>query len=422
MNYAKQVTAVVIGAGMRGDIYASYSLEHPNEVKIVAFTEPDPLRRKIYAEKYQIPEEMQFSDYKDLFAREKLADCAFICTQDQMHYEPAILAMEKGYHVMCEKPMSPFAEQIIHMGETAKKNDRILTICHVLRYSPFFTRVKSFIDEGRLGKIMTIHHLEEVGFFHQAHSFVRGNWRKVEETSPMLLAKCCHDMDLIMWMTGSPCKKVSSFGERTFFKEENAPEGAALRCMDGCPHRDDCAFYAPRFYLEHPRRDGFIKAVCYEEETPKLLEALRTGPYGRCVFHCDNTAVDHQVVNMEFENGTTAVLTMSGFTNDITRKINIMGTKGQLEGNLSENRLIFHDFLTGNTETIDIFIPKSGHNGSDYGIMRDFIKLVAADGKAENKTNADVSINSHLMTLAAEQSRQTGKTVNMQEYLDQFRN
>lgn len=416
----KQVTAVVIGGGMRGDIYSSYSIEHPNEMKPVAIAEPDEERRKIYAEKYHIPEDMQFSDYKELLGREKLADCALICTQDQMHYEPTIMALKKGYHVLCEKPMSPFADQIIEMGETAKKYNRILTICHVLRYSPFFTKVKSMIDEGRLGRIMNIQHLEEVGFWHQAHSFVRGNWRNTEETSPMILAKCCHDMDLIMWMMGSTCKKVSSFGERTFFKEENAPEGAALRCMDGCPHTENCAFYAPRFYQEHPHAGGFAKAVAFDEKPESLIEALRTGPYGRCVFHCDNTVVDHQIVSMEFEGGVNATLTMSGFTHDCTRKINIMGTAGQLEGNLEENRLIFHDFLTGNTETIDIRVPKSGHNGSDYSTIRDFLKLVASDGKAENKTNAEVSIASHLMTLAAEESRITGKTVCMEEFVKKY--
>lgn len=422
MGKIKQVTAVVIGAGMRGDIYASYGIEHPNEFRVLAIAEPDAGRRKIFSDKYQIPEEMQFADYKDLLEKDKMADCALVCTQDQMHFEPTILALNKGYHVLCEKPMSPFADQIIQMGETAKANHRILTICHVLRYSPFFTKVKSMIDEGRLGKIMNIQHLEEVGFWHMAHSFVRGNWRKTEETSPMILAKCCHDMDLIMWMVGSTCKKVSSFGERSFFKEENAPEGSALRCMDECECRDTCAFYAPRFYLEHPRAEGFVKPVAYDEKVDTLMEALRTGPYGRCVFHCDNDVVDHQIVSMEFENGVNATLTMSGFTHDCTRKINIMGTAGQLEGNLEENKLIFHDFLTGNTETIDIFVPKSGHNGSDYSTIRDFVKLVAADGQGDNKTNADVSIASHLMTLAAEEARLTGKTIDMEEFVKSIKN
>lgn len=416
----KPVTAVVFGAGMRGDIYSSYSLDHPAEFKVVAIAEPDDYRRNVFGDKFGIPEEMRFTGYKELLEKEKMADCALVCTQDRMHYEPAVLAMKKGYHVLCEKPMSPLPDQIIEMGKTAKEYDRVLTICHVLRYSPFFTKVKEIIDAGRLGRIMTIHHLEEVGFFHQAHSFVRGNWRRVEDTSPMLLAKCCHDMDLIMWMIGSPCTKVSSFGEQTFFKEENAPEGAALRCMDGCPHTDTCAFYAPRFYLEHPRADGFIKAVAYDETTESLVEALRTGPYGRCVFHCDNTAVDHQVVTMEFEGGVTATLTMSGFSHEITRKINIMGTAGQLEGDLAKSELKFYDFLTGNTETIDIRVPKSGHHGSDSRTMRDFVRLVASDGKAENRTNADVSIASHLMTLAAEESRLTGKTVEMEAFVQKY--
>ena len=410
----KKVTAIVIGAGNRGNTYASYSQIYPNELQIVAVVEPDAFRRKLFSEQYNIALENQFEDYEAMFEREKMADCVFVCTQDKMHCEPTIQALKKGYHVLCEKPMSPDADKIRHMGEVAKQEGRVLSICHVLRYSPFFVKVKSMIDEGKLGQIMTIQHIEEVGFWHQAHSFVRGNWRNVEETSPMILAKCCHDMDLITWMVNSPCKKISSFGERSFFKAENKPEGAPLHCMDGCPHRDQCAFYAPRFYLEHPRAEGgFRDAVTRKEGTEALLEALRTGPYGRCVFQCDNTAVDHQVVSMEFENGVNATMTMCGFTSDCTRKINIMGTAGQLEGNLEENQLTFYDFLTGNKEIIHIHVSESGHSGSDFSMMHDFVKLIEADGKEENRTNADVSVQSHLLTLAAEESRVSGKTIQL---------
>ena len=220
-------------------------------------------RRELFAAKHNIPKELQYESYEELLQQDKMADCAMICTQDKMHYEPVTMAMQKGYHVLCEKPMSPDKEEIIKMGAMAKKYDRILSVCHVLRYSPFFSKIKEILEEGRIGRMMSIQHIEEVGYWHHAHSFVRGNWRNKEESSPMILQKCCHDMDIMLWLADSKCKKISSFGELTYFTEENAPTGAPKYCMDGCEHRDQCPFYAPRFYLEHPKavEDGLVYAV-----------------------------------------------------------------------------------------------------------------------------------------------------------------
>lgn len=243
----KKVTSIVIGAGLRGGhVYSQYALDHPDEFQVVAVAEPDKERRESFAKRHNIPEELCFESYEELLGKEKLADCAMICTMDRMHYEPTIMALKKGYHVLCEKPMSPDKKEIIEMGEMAKKYDRILSVCHVLRYSPFFSKLKELLEEGKIGRLMTIQHMEEVGYWHQAHSFVRGNWRNAEESSPMILQKCCHDMDIMLWLADSKCESLSSFGELSYFTEENAPEGAPAYCLDGCPHRDECAFYADR--------------------------------------------------------------------------------------------------------------------------------------------------------------------------------
>lgn len=411
----KQITAVLIGAGLRGGwVYAAYAAAHPEDMKIVAVAEPDGERRNAIAKLHDIPAERCYRDYGELLSEEKMADCALVCTQDTMHFEPVTKALEKGYHVLCEKPMSPDASEIVTMGKMAEKYDRILMICHVLRYSAFFSRIKELIQEGRLGKLISIQHIEEVGYWHHAHSFVRGNWRREDETSPMILQKCCHDMDILLWLVGSPCKRVSSFGALTYFKEENAPKGAPDRCLDGCPHRDQCAFYAPKFYFEHPKSeaDGFIYAVSTETDRESVLQALKTGPYGRCVFHCDNDVVDHQVVNLEFENQVTVNMTMCAFTENCARRIHIMGTEGELWGDMEKGVIHFCDFSTGEKQSIQLHTPPTGHSGSDTSMMKDFVKYIREDSP-EIRSGASVSVESHLIALAAEKSRVTGETVEL---------
>ena len=412
----KQVTAVLIGAGLRGaGVYAQYALSYPAEFKVVAVADPNRERLLKVCEEHKIPEEMRFNSYDELFSREKLADCAMVCTQDRMHFEPVMKAMEKGYHVLCEKPMSPNQDEIIQMGQAAKKFGRVLSVCHVLRYSPFFKKIKEMLEEEKIGRLITIQHMESVGYFHQAHSFVRGNWRSDKETSPMILQKCCHDMDILIWLTGSRCTKVSSFGKLTYFKEENAPEGATQYCMDGCRHRDTCPYYAPRFYLEHERSllDGFAGAVSVDTSPEALLGALKKGPYGRCVFRCDNNVVDHQVVNLEFENGVDVSFTMSAFTQKCERIIVLMGSKGQIRGNMETGEIQLLDFTSGAREQVSLHTSNSGHSGSDVSMMKEFVALIAQDGKTASRTGADMSVESHLVALAAEKARITGNIVTL---------
>ncbi len=413
----KQVTAILIGAGIRGTIaYASYALKHPEEFNVLAVAEPNEERRRAFAAAHNIPEELQFADYKELLAKDKFADCALVCTQDKMHFEPTMLALEKGYHVLCEKPMSPDKQEIIQMGNAAEKYKRILSICHVLRYSPLFRKIKSLLDAGAVGRIMNIQHIEKVAFWHHAHSYVRGNWRNSEQSSPMILAKCCHDLDILLWLVGANCTQIQSFGKLSYFTAENMPEGAPKHCLDGCKHRDECSYYAPKFYLERPIAvsDGFIYSVVEKNEPELVMEALKKGPYGRCVFQCDNNVVDHQVVNMEFANGVNATLTMSAFTNTCARELHIMGTEGELRANMDTNTITVQNFLDGATNTITLDAPKGGHGGSDERMIKDFIQNIAAE--TGTQTSAKMSVESHLMALAAEDSRLCGKVVHMAEF------
>lgn len=410
----KKVSAILIGAGNRGaEAYASYALSHPEELEFVGIAEPRDERREEFRQKHGIPVENAFKSYEEVFLREKFADFVLIATQDHMHTEPMAMAMEKGYDILVEKPISPVKEELEDLKKKSVTYEGMLSVCHVLRYSPFFRKVKEVIDSGRLGELITIQHMESIGFWHMAHSFVRGNWRNTKESSPIILAKTCHDFDILLWLTGKKCLRVSSFGGLRHFKEEMAPVGATKRCTDGCPHKETCPFYAPRFYMEHERAvvDGFRKVVTMDETREGLMKALETGPYGRCVYHCDNDVCDHQIVNMEMEDGLTISFTVSAFTNACERTITIHGTRGELRGNMEEDRVEVIDFLTGEKEVMKLETPKVGHSGSDESMMRELTALIAEGRQKENISNATQAIDSHLIAFAAEESRLGGGKV-----------
>ncbi|MDA8354652.1 MAG: Gfo/Idh/MocA family oxidoreductase [Firmicutes bacterium] len=412
----KQVTAIVLGAGDRGTrAYAPYSLQFPHELKIVGVAEVNGKRRQQFAQMYRLEEKASYSRWEDLLQKPRMADVAIITTQDRLHYAPAMKALEKGYHVLLEKPMSPDPEECIRMERKAAETGRLLTICHVLRYTPFWSAIKGVIDQGKIGDVVSIQLNENVGYQHMAHSFVRGNWRRSDRSSPMILAKSCHDLDLLAWLVGAPCERVSSFGSLTHFTEKNAPKEAPHRCLDGCPAEPHCPYYAPRFYLGEGR--DWARKITETDTEEGILEALRSGPYGRCVYRSDNNVVDHQVVNMEFANGATATFSMCGFTQDITRIVQIMGTKGEIRGNLIHNRFTLYDFLTRNMSEIRVHAPGDSHGGGDYAVIRHFLQQVRHPDGQESLTSAKASVQSHLMAFAAEESRlHQGKVIELEDY------
>ncbi|MBC8446732.1 MAG: Gfo/Idh/MocA family oxidoreductase [Chloroflexi bacterium] len=413
---SKPLEAVLVGAGNRGyDAYGPYSLQHPHEVRFVAVAEPHEERRARFARAHNIPPARQFRTWQEMLAQGQIADAALVCTLDRMHVEPAVAALETSYDVLLEKPMATTVEDCVRLVHTAERTGRILMICHVLRYTAFFSGVHEIIASGRLGDVITVEHRENVVYWHMAHSFVRGNWRNSRIESPMILAKCCHDMDILFWNLG-PVKRLNSFGSLIHYRPENAPPGATERCTDGCPVADDCPFYAPRPYLSD--HTGWPASVISEDLS---LEArrrvLETGPYGRCVYRCDNDVVDHQTVNMEFESGVTGVLFMHGHSHEEGRTMRYDGTRATLRGRFTmvKSEITIHDHLTGGTETI---VPKGtlyGHGGGDEGLMAAFVRTVR-EGQAEPLTSARASLESHLMALAAEEARVNGSIVHMDDF------
>lgn len=405
----KPITAVVLGAGSRGETYAGYAADYPAELEIVAVAEPRPERREQFARRHGIPAERCFESWRELLAQPRLADAAFVCTLDDDHMAPALLALEKGYHILLEKPMSNREEECVAIEAAAEKAGKVMAVCHVLRYTPFFQTIKGLIDEGAVGEVCAISQIENVAYWHQAHSFVRGNWRNSDQTSPMILQKSCHDMDILLWLSGKNCKRVSSFGSLRHFTPENAPEGAPERCLDGCPHAERCLYYAPKLYLTG--NTGWPVDVLTTDLTPAGIEkALREGPYGRCVYHCDNNVVDRQVVNLELEDGVVCSFVMSAFTANCCRQLKVLGTLGQIQADMGTKEVWLHPF-GGEPRKIDVPEADSGHGGGDYGLLRDFLTVLRQGG--ESRTSAKQSLQSHLICFAAERSRLEGRTIEL---------
>ncbi|MDQ0086874.1 putative dehydrogenase [Paenibacillus anaericanus] len=419
----KKLTVALLGAGERGQVYANYALSHPEEMKITAVAEIDPLKRKLFMEKHSIDEARGFADADELLKQLRLADAVFICTQDKDHYVQTMRALDLGYHVLLEKPMSPDPRECVEMEEKANRLGNVFSICHVLRYTPFFTKIKEIVQSGQIGKLMTVQHNEYVGYWHQAHSFVRGNWGNSAVSSPMILAKACHDMDILQWIIESPCTYISSFGTLSYYKPENAPTGAPTRCLDGCPVAHTCEYYAPKHYLTE--NVGWpTSSISVDLSYEGRWQALREGPYGRCVFHCDNDVVDHQVVSFEFENEVTAVFTMTAFARDGGRFIHLTGTKGEIRGAMELNEIVVKHFDTGAEEKILLrsLGGHVGHGGGDWVLVRDFIHLVNSNGQEKGLSSAEDSLRSHLLAFAAEESRREHGTIDMRKYVQAITN
>lgn len=413
-----KIKIAVIGAGARGFLsYMPYVQRFPHEVEVVAVAEPNEERRMRFAEAFNLTSEQLHLNWEELLNQPKFCDALLICTQDQMHYEPTIAALRKGYHVLLEKPMSNHPIECIEMERIAREEKRLLSICHVSRYTPFWKQMKELIRDGMIGDIISIQHNENVGYLHYAHSFVRGNWRNDALSSPMILAKSCHDMDLIRWLVDAECKRVSSFGSLTHFVSDHAPIGSTVRCTDGCVVESSCSYSALKFYMQDIEANPFAALIADPPTEANRMKAIMEGPYGKCVYQTDNNVVDHQTVNMEFENGVTVIFSMCGFTRDMNRIIQVMGSKGEIRGDLLSGQIDLFQFSSGTQTVIQVPSNSSGHQGGDDGIMRQFLSDLRNGQYVDTLTSAEASLESHLMAFAAEESRRNhGATVDLQLY------
>jgi len=415
-NYGnKPVTCICLGAGNRGSTYCGYALKYPEKMNVVGVAEPIDFRRNYFATTYNIPANQCYNSWEEVFKQPKFADVIIITTPDRMHYEPYVKALAMGYNVLVEKPMAATEDLCIDMVKRFKQTTSIVAVCHVLRYTPYFKKIKEVLDAGRLGQVMAINHFEPIGYWHMAHSYVRGNWRNSDLSSSIVLAKSSHDFDIIQWMIGKKCKQVSSFGELTYFKSENAPIGSAKRCVD-CSVEAECPYSAIKLYLNMDRKGWPTSVITNDMSYEGRLQAIKDGPYGRCVFHCDNNVPDHQVTNLYFDGGVTVSFTLSAFSQSIgDRKTIINGTMGELMGDM--HSLVYTSFKTGKTEQIEFnsgdVTAGGGHGGGDYGLMDNFLEAVAKKDQSLIVTSPIDSLDSHIMAFRTEESRLQNKTISI---------
>ena len=417
----KPITVAIAGCGSRGkDTYAPLAERFPDKMKIVAAADIDPAKLEDVKNRYHVPAENCFASAEEMLAQPKLADVMFICTMDKQHVRQAIPALRLGYDLVLEKPISPDLDECREIIRVANECGRKVIVCHVLRYTPFYNKLKELLDSGVIGEIVNVNAFENVGYWHQAHSFVRGNWRNDQETSPMILQKSCHDMDILLWLTGKKLKSVSSYGNTYLFRADKAPEGSALRCQD-CKVRANCPFDAEKIYITdeatgvaHGHNGWPCDVVTLHPTVESVREALKTGPYGRCVYHCDNNVVDHQIVNMEMEDGSTINFTMCAFTAKGGRFTRVMGTRGDIVADMAKNTIQINRFgeepeLIDVTKLTDDF---AGHGGGDSRMVEEFLDhLITGEAPTIRTTSLERSIESHFAALAAEKSRKEGGRV-----------
>jgi len=359
----------------------------------------------------------------ELIASSPRIDALIIASQDRDHYTHAMAALDRGWDILLEKPISPSIKECFEIGRKAEAKGCAVTVCHVLRYTPFFVKLKEIVDSKAVGGVVAINHTENVGNFHMAHSFVRGNWRSSAETSPIIMQKSCHDMDLLVWLAGSPARRIASFGGLLYFNALHAPEGSADRCLD-CGVAEHCRFDARKAYL--PVRGTWPAATLTPDQSEEgLMQAFREGPYGRCVYKCDNDVCDHQSTAIIFDNGVTATFTLSGMTNRICRTIHIMCEDGVIFGDDEAGVITVTRFRSNNTDTYDqqttrIGKAAGGHGGGDEGLMDDFAANLRNKGAMESRTSISKSVESHLMAYAAEESRLTGNAIFLPEFQKRF--
>lgn len=419
---------LLVSYGLRCQLYSGFAAETEG-VEIAAVVEPNDFRRELAKKRFNIKEEMCFKSVEEAMAAGKIADCAINGTMDQFHFATTMPLLENGYHVLLEKPVTSDKTELLKLKETAEKNHVVLMICHLLRYTPFYSKIKSFIDGGEIGEIMTIEASENVGVIHASSAFIRGKWRNSKEDgSTLLMAKCCHDLDYLCWLNNATKPAfVASFGGKNFIVPEKAPKDSTLRCMDGCPHQDTCQWSAYRDYI----KSSLFSYYAFENidkpyesitEEERIRSLATDNVHGICAYKTDSDMVDHQMLMITFDNGSTASLSLMLGAMKPKRDIHIVGTKGEIEGTFEDSRIVLRKFEETNycTET---FIDLSGEDGVNFGhmggdgrLVSDFIKIVKGEKPSAAYTSIEDSINGHLCVYAADEAREKKTVVKVDSF------
>ncbi len=407
----------LLGAGNRGRrVYSKYILENKKRLKLVSLAEPIKERREIVAGEHGLKSGDVFSCWEELLSAREDLDGVIVSTMDRDHLAPTLKALQKGCKVLLEKPMATKIEDLLDLTGANQAHPEKIIVAHVLRYTRFYKKIKEILDKKVVGKVRLVQHTEKIGFFHFAHSFVRGNWRKEENSCPIILAKCCHDLDLLQWWLPHKCTILRSRGQLSFFNSENKPREAGDRCLQ-CSLERTCAYSATKIYLAE-NTDWPVTAIT-EDLTPEgIKKALEEGPYGRCVFACDNDVPDLQTVEMEFEDDLIVQFALTGFSGEINRTTNIFGTKGEIRGDFASGKIVVEIFGQ-EKEEINLAPDRGDHGGGDLGLMDSFTRFLQGE-KLEISSGGDTSLESHLLALAAEESRKEKKDIAMSLFRENF--
>lgn len=409
----KPVTAITCGAGARGNVYGNYTIEYPEQLRIVGVAEPIPIRIERYSIKHNIPKENQFVTWEHVFNQPKFADAILVTTPDALHYGPCMQALKMGYDVLLEKPISPSEQECRDILKMTKKTGQIVAVCHVLRYAPYFIKLRDLMQEGDIGEIISIQHMEPIQHIHMSHSYVRGNWHNSKECTPIILAKSCHDLDILRWMIGKPSRKIQAFGDLKWFVKENAPKGWTLRCANGCSAASGCPYEAEKIYNSTSGWNYVFDLPDDPSAVPDAItSALATTNYGGCVYDMDNDQCDHYIANIQFDDNVTAAFSMEAFTPWGGRRTRVMGSMGFIEGDMS--RFTIYDFRTNEAKTMEASelntkqYKNSGHGGGDWRLVADWIQAIYQRDPDLLTSTIDQSIESHIMGFMAEKSRLKG--------------
>ena len=423
------VTAVIVGAGHRAFVYSQLALREPDQLKIVGVADPDPIRRKKAMETFAFSEDACFENADALAAVPKFADAVINGTMDQQHLATTIPLLNKGYDMLLEKPFAVCKDDMKKIVDCARKNHSKVMICHVLRYTPFYYGIKQRVVNGEIGDIINIQTLENVSYHHLSTSYIRGKWANSDVCgTSMLLAKCCHDLDIMMWMMSeTKPTAVSSFGGKFQFRPENAPKEAGNYCMIDCPLVDSCLFSTKRLYIDHPDRWAFyVWDALEDKENPTIEDKIalmknKNSPYARCIYKCDNNVVDHQSVLIQFASGATGTHNMTGGSSAPLRRIHIIGTRGEIYGNFEESKFFVSKINPDpgkecDIEEVDLNVTGDmvgaygGHGGGDERLAADFVRFIRGEETSLACTSIFDSTAGHLAVYLADESReQNGK-------------
>lgn len=419
---SKPLKAVIVGGGHRSLIYAELAKAEPDMLQIVGIADPNDFRRNQIGDYFNIPPEHRFVDVEALTQVPRFADAAINGTMDHIHVSTSIPLLKAGYDILLEKPFAVNEEEMCSLINCAKENNRKIMVCFVLRYAPFYRKIKETLLSGEIGQVINIQMVEHVSYHHMSTSHIRGKWRNEEEChATMLLAKCCHDIDIMMWLMGNDApSKVSSFGSLMQFRPENAPENSGTRCLVDCPLVDSCLYSAKRLYIDHPNRwEFYVWDKLENKENPTIedkIKLLKTSPYGVCAYKSDNNVVDHQSIAVQFKSGATGTHNMIGGTAIPQRKIHIIGTKGEIFGTLEDGKFTVSLIdPRPNCEhldrEVDVSVRDDSHGGGDIELARDFVRYVRDNDMSVSCTSIEDSMKGHLTVFRADKSMKNGGKV-----------